>query len=59
MNPAAELSEVIAALRELGAMQGISFVYGKGKRKTELQRDCDKLCEYLKKEEEDIEKLNI
>lgn len=59
LNPAAELSEIIAALRELGAMQGISFVYGKGKRKTELQRDCDKLCEYLKKEEEYIEKLNI
>ena len=35
--------ELLGALMQLASLQNISFVYGKGKRKTQLQRDIDLL----------------
>ena len=35
--------ECLAALMQLASLQGIEFVHGKGKRKTQLQRDIDTL----------------
>lgn len=59
LDPSLNIEEVVTGLREWAELQGIRFVYGKGKRKTELQRDHDRLFEYLKKEAEYLEKLSI
>lgn len=59
LDPSLDIKEVVTRLRELAKLQGIRFVYGKGKRKTELQRDHDRLFEYLKKEAKYLEKLSI
>ena len=33
--------ELLAEMMQLASFQNISFVYGKGKRKTQIQRDID------------------
>ena len=46
INESCGLEEVLYALESYANMYGIQFVYGSGKRKTELQRDYGKLREY-------------
>ena len=53
------LEDTIRELRSLASIQGISFVHGKGKHKTQLQRDCESLEELLKKGNEYAENLRI
>lgn len=49
LSETASLSEVVENLIEKRNLFGIKFVYGKGKRKTELQRDYDHIYEYLER----------
>ena len=53
------LERTAKELRSLADIQGISFVHGKGKRKTQLQRDCERLEELLNKGNEYVEHLRI
>lgn len=46
INESCSLEEILYAMESYANMYGIQFVYGSGKRKTELQRDYDKLREY-------------
>ena len=46
LDPNVELEQAIHFLSEIASMRRIVFVSGKGKRKTELQRDWEKLSEY-------------
>ena len=46
INESCSLEEVLYTLESYARMYGLQFVYGSGKRKTELQRDYDKLREY-------------
>lgn len=54
-----ELEECLAALMKFSAMQGVKFVYGKGKRKTPLQRDIDRLMKMGEKRHCYLESLII
>lgn len=38
--------ELLAEMMQLASFQNISFVYGKGKRKTQIQRDIDLFCRW-------------
>ena len=40
-------------------MYGIEFLHGSGKRKTELQRDCERLTDHLERLEKYREALGI
>ena len=51
--------EHLCALMQLASLQNISFVYGKGKRKTQLQRDIDLLVSMGDKRHSYIESLKI
>lgn len=53
------LEGTINGLKSLADIQRIEFVHGKGRRKTDLQRDMEKLNGYLQKGNEYIEKLQI
>ena len=53
------LERTAKELRSLADIQGISFVHGKGKHKTQLQRDCERLEELLNKGNEYVEHLRI
>ena len=53
------LESTVKELKSLADIQGISFVHGKGKHKTQLQRDCERLEELLSKGNEYIENLRI
>ncbi|MBR5947708.1 MAG: transposase, partial [Clostridia bacterium] len=53
------LESAVNELKSLAAVQGIKFVHGKGKRKTQLQRDCERLEELLNKGNEYVEHLRI
>lgn len=44
---------------QLASLQNISFVYGKGKRKTQLQRDIDLLMSMGDKRHRYLESLEI
>lgn len=54
-----EFEECLADLIQFSTLQGVKFVYGKGKRKTQLQRDIDKLMEMGDKRHSYLESLNI
>lgn len=54
-----EFEECLQILMQFSAMQGLKFVYGKGRRKTPLQRDIDKLVELGDKRHCYLESLNI
>ena len=58
-SPNIGFEEILERLMRAAAFQGIEFVYGKGKHKTQLQRDVDKLLEYGNKRHEYIESLKI
>ena len=49
LSESAELEEVIQHLEKFARMYGIEFVHGSGKRKTELQRDCERLTDHLER----------
>lgn len=53
------LESTVTELKSLAAIQGIRFVHGKGKHKTQLQRDRERLEELLNKGNEYIENLRI
>lgn len=59
LNPNVELEQAIHFLSGSADMRGIVFVSGKGKRKTELQRDWEKLTEYRERIEKYKESLGI
>lgn len=59
LNPNVELEQTVRFLRNIAGMRGISFVSGKGKRKTELQRDWERLTEYQERIEKYRESLGI
>lgn len=59
LNPAAELEEVLEFLLGYARMANIKFVSGRGKRKTVLQRDCEKLYAYQERIERYKQSLNI
>ena len=49
LSETASLADVVAFLLNARDLLGIQFVYGKGKRKTEIQRDYDRIYEYLER----------
>ena len=53
------LESTVKELKFLADIQGISFVHGKGKHKSQLQRDCERLEELLNKGNEYTESLRI
>lgn len=53
------LESAVNELKSLARIQGIIFVHGKGKHKTQLQRDCERLEELLNKGNEYVEHLRI
>ena len=59
LSESAELEEVIGYLENFARMYGIEFVHGSGKRKTELQRDCERLTDHLERLEKYHEALGI
>ena len=59
LNPATELEQVLEFLLGYARMANIKFVSGKGKRKTVLQRDCEKLYAYQERLERYKQSLNI
>ena len=54
-----DLERAVDWLHSIAGFRQEEFVYGKGRRKTELQKDCEKLEGYLKKRSEYAEKLRI
>mgnify|MGYP003303146318 FL=1 len=52
LNPTADLEQVLEFLLGYARMANIKFVSGKGKRKTVLQRDCEKLYAYQERIEQ-------
>lgn len=54
-----DFEECLKVLMQFSVMQGIKFVYGKGKRKTQLQRDIDSLVELGDKRHSYLESLKI
>ena len=59
LSESAELEEVIGYLENFARMYWIEFVLGSGKRKTELQRDCERLTDHLERLEKYHEALGI
>ena len=53
------LERAVDWLHSIAGFRQEEFVYGKGRRQTELQKDCEKLEGYLKKRSEYAEKLRI
>ncbi len=53
------LNETISVLLSYAELYHIEFVHGSGKRKTQLQRNTEKLCEYAERLEKYEESLNI
>ena len=49
LSETASLEDVVDFLLKARDLLGIPFVYGKGKRKTEMQRDYDRIYEYLER----------
>lgn len=49
LSETASLIDVVEFLLQTRNILGIKFVYGKGKRKTDLQRDYDRLYKYLER----------
>lgn len=59
LNEKISFEELLCALMQLASFQNISFVYGKGKRKTQLQRDIDLLVSMGDKRHGYLESLKI
>ena len=59
LNDRLGLDSTAKELKSLAAIQGIRFVRGKGKHKTQIQRDCERIEELLNKGNEYIENLRI
>lgn len=59
IDESCSLEEVLYTMESYANMYGIRFVYGSGRRKTELQRDYDKLKEYKTKLESYEKNLGI
>ena len=59
LRPDLSFEELLAALMQMAALQGIEFVHGKGKHKTPLQRDIETLIAYGDKRHDYIESLRI
>ena len=53
------LESAVKELKGLADIQGIRFVHGKGKHKTQLQRNCERLEDLLNKGNEYVEHLCI
>ena len=49
LSETASLVDVVDFLLKARDLLGIQFVYGKGKRKTEIQRDYDRIYDYLER----------
>ena len=49
ISEACRLEDVLLVMESYANMYGIKFVYGSGRKKTEFQKDYDKLREYKKK----------
>ncbi len=45
----ANINELTACLESIIRLCGIELVHGKGKRKTQIQRDYEKLCGYIER----------
>ena len=59
LNPNVELQKAIDFLNGIACMSGIVFVSGRGRHKTELQRNCERLNEYRERIEKYQENLGI
>ena len=59
LSETASLTDVVEFLLTARNLLGIEFVYGKGKRKTDLQRDYDRIYEYLERINRYHENLSI
>ena len=59
LNEELGFERLVEILVSTARMQNIVFVHGKGKHKTQLQRDIDKLMAYGEKRHEYIESLKI
>lgn len=59
LNERISFEELLCALMQLASFQNISFVYGKRKRKTQLQRDIDLLVSMGDKRHKYLESLEI
>lgn len=59
LSETASLADVTEFLLTTRDLLGIKFVYGKGKRKTDLQRDYDRIYEYLERANRYMESLKI
>lgn len=55
----ANIYETLSVLMSYAEMYGIEFVYGSGKRKTEIQKCADKLLEYIERLEKYEDSLKI
>ena len=49
LSETTSLADVVEFLLQTRNLLGIEFVYGRGKRKTDIQRDYDRLYEYLER----------
>ena len=59
LSESTELDQAIQYLESFARMCRMEFVHGSGKRKTKLQRDCERLTDYLKRLEKYREALGI
>ena len=59
LSESTELEQAIQYLENFARMCRIEFVHGSGNRKTELQRDCERLTNYLERLEKYREALGI
>lgn len=59
IEPSAGYEYVLEHLTQYAQLLGIKFVSGSGKRKSELQKDCEKLQEYQKRANNYKESLKI
>ena len=59
LSETASLTDVVEFLLTARNLLGIEFVYGKGKRKTDLQRDYERIYEYLERINRYHENLSI
>lgn len=57
--PEAKLEQILSFLTGYARMAGIEFVSGRGKHKTQLQRDCERLLDYNERIEGYTESLNL
>lgn len=59
LSETANIDDVITYLSNIVQMMGIEFVHGNGKRKTELQKDYERLTEYSERIDKYCESIGI